>query len=56
MLSMDTNKKLNPQKIKDILMTTAKPFPAGRCTSDLKGLCGAGIVDAYAAVKAVQAL
>ncbi|MDD2770392.1 MAG: S8 family peptidase [Methylococcus sp.] len=57
MLTADANGKLTPKKIKEILMNTAKPFPEGsRCTTTLKGLCGAGIVDAYAAVQAVQAL
>lgn len=57
MLAADTAGRLNPQKVKDILMATARPFPEGtRCATDLQGVCGAGIVDAHAAVKAVQDL
>ncbi|MEW6038216.1 MAG: S8 family serine peptidase [Pseudomonadota bacterium] len=55
MLAADTEKKLNPQRIGAILRDTARPFPEGsRCATDLKGQCGAGIVDAYAAVKATM--
>ncbi|MDF9391101.1 MULTISPECIES: S8 family peptidase [Methylococcus] len=57
MLAADTAGRLNPQTVREILMATARPFPEGsRCATDLQGLCGAGIVDAHAAVKAVQDL
>lgn len=57
MLAADTGGRLNPQKVRDILTATARPFPEGtRCATDLQGACGAGIVDARAAVKAVQDL
>lgn len=55
MLAADIEKKLNPQRIVTILRDTARPFPEGsRCATDLKGQCGAGIVDAFAAVKAAM--
>lgn len=55
MLAADTEQKLNPQRIKSILQETARSFPEGsRCATQLKGQCGAGIVDAYAAVKAAM--
>jgi serine protease len=57
MLAADTAGRLDPQRVKAILMATARPFPQGtRCATDLQGECGAGIVDAHAAVKAVQDL
>ena len=55
MLAMDTRQQLTPQRIKTLLEITSRPFPTGgRCNGDLAGLCGAGIVDAYQAVKAVM--
>ncbi|WP_333689148.1 S8 family peptidase [Methylococcus capsulatus] len=55
MLAADTEKKLDPQRIVAILRDTARPFPEGsRCATELEGRCGAGIVDAYAAVKAAM--
>jgi len=55
MLAMDTRQQLTPQRIKTLLENTSRPFPmGGRCNGDLAGLCGAGIVDAYQAVKAVM--
>jgi serine protease len=57
MLAADTGHKLAPQSIKSILQSTARPFPKDtRCDNELKGLCGAGIVDAHRAVEAVQRL
>ncbi|MFM8443844.1 MAG: S8 family peptidase [Methylococcus sp.] len=54
MLAMDTQQRLTPQRIRTLLENTSRPFPAGsRCSGDLAGQCGAGIVDAYQAVKAV---
>ena len=45
---------LTPDQIVSILSSTAKPFPAGSdCTTDR---CGAGIVDAGAAVRAAAAV
>ncbi len=52
MLSVAPN--LTAAQIRSILQTTAKPFPgASNCNT---GKCGAGIVDAHAAVAAAQAL
>ncbi|MEW6039318.1 MAG: S8 family peptidase [Pseudomonadota bacterium] len=57
MLAADTAGRLNPQKVRDMLAATARPFPEqSRCVTELQGMCGAGIVDAYAAVKAAQDL
>lgn len=57
MLAADTHHLLTPAKIRDILMATARPFPKNSsCVKKHKGQCGAGIVDAYAAVNAVVAL
>jgi len=42
---------ITPQQVRDILASSAKPFPAG---SDCVSVCGAGIVDAHAAVTAAQ--
>ncbi len=43
---------LTPAQIRSILTSSAKPFPVG---STCAGICGAGIVDAHAAVLAAQA-
>lgn len=57
MLAADAAGRLTPQNVREILRATARPFPEGtRCAADLRGACGAGIVDAHAAVKAVQDL
>ncbi|MDD2770393.1 MAG: S8 family peptidase [Methylococcus sp.] len=57
MLAADARHLLTPAKIREILTTTARPFPENSsCAKTHKGQCGAGIVDAYAAVKAVVAL
>lgn len=59
MLAVDGKKQLTPAKVKAILRQTVRPFPAGtRCAEggDKEGACGSGIIDANAAVKAVQAL
>jgi hypothetical protein len=52
-LAADTENKLTPQRIREILQPTARPCPGGtRCATESKGICGAGIVDVYEAVKA----
>lgn len=59
MLSADTRNKLTPSKVRTLLQQTARPYPAGtRCAAggDVANACGAGIVDAYEAVKAVKAI
>ncbi|MGH8851621.1 MAG: S8 family peptidase, partial [Casimicrobiaceae bacterium] len=44
---------LSPDQVRTLLTATAKPFPAGSdCTP---AICGAGIVDAHAAVAAAKA-
>ncbi|MEI6179615.1 MAG: S8 family serine peptidase [Chloroflexales bacterium] len=47
-LMLSANPALTPAQVLQILQTTATPFPAG---SDCSGRCGAGIVDAGAAVE-----
>jgi serine protease len=47
-LMLSINSDLNPQQVRDILMLTARAFPDASCTTLL---CGAGIVDADAAVR-----
>jgi serine protease len=47
-LMLSANAGLNPQQVRDILLATARPFPDASCD---QSLCGAGIVDADAAVQ-----
>jgi hypothetical protein len=47
-LMLSINGDLNPQQVHDILVQSARPFPDASCNSLL---CGAGIVDAAAAVQ-----
>lgn len=52
MLSVAPN--LSADQVRSVLTSTAKPFPSGStCTT---ATCGAGIVDAFTAVQAAQAL
>lgn len=48
LLAADPN--LSPAEIKRILQKSARPFPAGSWCASQPGLCGSGILDAYAAV------
>jgi serine protease len=48
-LMLSVNSSLTPAQVTAILQATARPFPRG---SGCSGRCGAGIVDAEAAVKA----
>ena len=52
-LMVSVNPNLTPAQIKLLMTTTATPFPDG--ADCLTGICGAGIVNAYAAVQAAQA-
>ena len=54
MLSVDPN--LNYTSVVNLLKKTAKPFPASSWCTKQGNLCGAGIVDAYAAVLAAKNL
>jgi len=45
---------LTPDQVRDVLLATAKAFPAGSTCST--AICGAGIVDANAAVRAAAAI
>ncbi len=47
-LMLSINGDLNPQQVRDILVQGARAFPDASCNSQL---CGAGIVDAAAAVQ-----
>ena len=47
-LMLSANPSLTPAQVLEILQATATPFPVG---SDCSGRCGAGIVDAAAAVE-----
>ena len=52
-LMLSVNPNLSPDQVKSILVASARPFPAGS-TCQINQ-CGAGIVDAAAAVKAAKA-
>jgi serine protease len=54
MLSVDPN--LNYSSVVNLLKKTAKPFPTSSWCTKQGNLCGAGIVDAYAAVLAAKNL
>jgi serine protease len=47
-LMLSINGDLNPQQVRDLLIQSARTFPDASCNSQL---CGAGIVDAAAAVQ-----
>ena len=50
-LLLSINPTLSPAQIRSILQSSARPFPAGSwCTSSGIGLCGAGLLDAHAAI------
>jgi serine protease len=51
-LMLAVNPNLTPGQIKQLMADTATPFPAG--SDCLTGTCGAGIVNAHAAVLAAQ--
>ena len=51
-LLLSINPTLSPAQIRSILQSSARPFPAGSwCTSSGIGLCGAGLLDAQAAMQ-----
>lgn len=52
-LMLSVNPALTPEQVKNILQATARPFPANTRNNCTTRLCGAGIVNAAAAVKAV---
>src|SRR5437773_11092390 len=47
------NPNLTPAQLKQLMAKSATPFPVG--SDCMTGICGAGIVNAFAAVKAAQA-
>ena len=50
-LIMGLNPKLTPAQVIDLLRRTAQPFSGGRCDPDLAKSCGAGLLDAGAALQ-----
>ncbi|KEF35643.1 serine protease, partial [Deinococcus sp. RL] len=46
---------LTPAQVRDLLLRTATPFPGGRCDPDPQRSCGAGLLNAEAAVRSVLA-
>ncbi len=54
-LMFSLNPSLTPAQIKSYLQSTSRPFPSNTiCTTSGAGLCGAGLLDAYQALIAVQ--
>jgi serine protease len=53
-LMLSVNPSLSFSEVETILKTTAKPFPASSSCVTMGNVCGAGIVNAYAAVSAVE--
>ncbi len=54
-LLFSVNPSLTPAQVLSILQSTARPFPAGStCLGTYKNECGAGILDAGAAVRAAM--
>jgi serine protease len=55
-LLLSVNPTLSPAQVRSILQSSARPFPAGSwCTTPSgSGLCGAGILDAQAALQAAS--
>ncbi|WP_161881899.1 S8 family serine peptidase [Deinococcus alpinitundrae] len=54
-LVMGLNPKLTPAQVIDLLRRTAQPFVGGRCDADPAKSCGAGLMDAGAALRAAKA-
>ncbi|MEY2953732.1 MAG: hypothetical protein RLZZ401_1819 [Pseudomonadota bacterium] len=54
-LMLSANPALTPDQVKSILTSTARAFPTGTGRDCTTSLCGAGIVNAAAAVKAAAA-
>ncbi|THI85111.1 MAG: hypothetical protein CAF41_012810 [Nitrospira sp. CG24A] len=51
-LLLSVNPTLSPAQVRSILQSSARPFPAGSwCASSGVGLCGAGLLDAHAAMQ-----
>jgi serine protease len=51
-LLFSVNPTLSPAQVRSILQSSARPFPAGSwCASSGVGLCGAGLLDAQAALQ-----
>ncbi len=55
-LMLSANPSLSPAQVLDILRNTATPFPDGACDADATKTCGAGIVNAGAAVALAKGL
>jgi serine protease len=53
-LMMGLNPALSPGQITDLLKKSARPFVGGRCDPDAARSCGAGLLDAGAALRAAR--
>jgi serine protease len=56
-LVLSLDESLRPGEVQNVLIATARPFPAGTdsdCSADGALSCGAGIVDAAAALSSVR--
>lgn len=53
-LMLGLNPKLTPDEVKAILTRTATPFPGGACDPDPSRPCGAGVLNAPAALDAAR--
>ncbi|HTN48301.1 MAG TPA: S8 family serine peptidase [Burkholderiaceae bacterium] len=49
-LLLSLSPKLSADEVKSVLQTTARPHPAGSYCAQVKGVCGAGLLDGFAAV------
>ncbi len=54
-LLLSVRPKLSPSQLRSLLTRTATPFPSGRCDPDPARTCGAGTLNADAAIKAALA-
>ena len=54
-LMLGLNPRLTPAQVTQLLTSSARPFPGNQCDPDPRKSCGAGILDAGAALKAAQA-
>ena len=54
-LMLGLNPRLTPAQLSQLLLSTARPFPGGQCDPDPRKRCGAGLLDAGAALRAALA-
>ena len=53
-LMMGLNPKLTPAQVTELLKQSARPFVGGQCDPDASRSCGAGLLDAGAALRAAR--